>query len=438
MKDQESLVRQIESIDFEELVSIQSNGAEPVGSLTDVKDPLTYKYSTLDTSASTNILKISSQEAVQAGLEVLRRGKVGAVVVAGGLGTRLGFPSPKGMFPMGPVSGMSLFQMHCEKIAALSKRYGYRIPYCMMTSHATHEQTVLFLQQNNYFGLHKEDVFLFMQDSIPICSKETGKILLSEKGCMTKNPNGHGGMMDAISRKVGNHSVLDRLCDRGIEYLFYHQVDNPLTQICTPEFLGSHILSGSEMTSQVIRKQEPSERLGGMFAVGGRLHAIEYCNLPATMAPHIWAGSIAVHLFNMNFLERMSQKKLPYHAVLRTHSFIDPVTEQKHCPSENNAIQYERFILDMVLHAEQALVVEVPRQYHYAPLKNAHGLINTPAWCQKAMSDLHRHWLERAGLMVKPGMKVEIAPQFADSAETLMQNIRMRSAETVIPIVLQD
>src|SRR5438034_6051473 len=101
----------------------------------------------------------SSADARQRGAEALSVGKVGVLLVAGGQGSRLGFDHPKGMFPIGPVTNKSLFQIHAEKVLALSKRFGKPIPFLVMTSDATHAETERFFAEHRHFDLPAQEVF---------------------------------------------------------------------------------------------------------------------------------------------------------------------------------------------------------------------------------------------------------------------------------------
>ena len=167
-------------------------------------------------------------EATDAGNDLLAKGKVAALLVAGGQGTRLGYDKPKGMFPVGPMSGASLFEVFCHQLAAIGRRVGSTIPYFVMTSHATHAPTVAFFEEHGYFGLNEDDVRFFQQGTMPAVDAESGKLLLAEKGRLATSPDGHGGVLTALGRA----GLLDLCRDRGIERIFYHQVDNPLCRVC--------------------------------------------------------------------------------------------------------------------------------------------------------------------------------------------------------------
>ena len=443
--EQVTLTKQIKAIDLTQLTRLFEHRNDPVESLIladRASDPPAYKFSTVTDPTPTRAnVKISAEEAIVAGNEALGKGKVGAILVAGGQGTRLGFPHPKGMYSIGPVSGAPLFQIHFEKMLALSRRYGYRLPhsmpYCIMTSPATHGETLGFLEKNDYFGLNKDDVFIFCQGTMPAVSMENGKILLDKKGSIALSPDGHGGMLAAIAKKAdgGGNSVLDRLRERGIEYLFYNQVDNPLVRICSPEFLGYHILSGSELTSQVIRKRFPTDKVGNIVEVDGRLYVIEYSDLPEEIARRtnsdgslqIWAGSIAVHAFNVGLLDRASKNadSLPFHTARKKVSFVDLETGERRKPEKENAVKFERFIFDLLPSASNAVVVEVDVPNHYAPLKNAPGSpSDSPETVKRDISSLHTSWLEKAGAVVASDTPIEISPIYADSPEAVREKVK--------------
>jgi UDP-N-acetylglucosamine/UDP-N-acetylgalactosamine diphosphorylase len=436
--EQADLALQIKMIDFAQLAQLYEHRNDPAESLTlagQASDPPAYKFSTVtDPTPCQPRQSVTVQEAIETGREKLQKGLVGAILVAGGQGTRLGFPHPKGMYPIAPVSDVTLFQIHFEKVLAASRRYGYHIPYCVMTSPATHRETVQFLEQQHYFGLSKEDVFIFCQGTMPAVSLETGNVLLDSKGGIALSPDGHGGMLAAITRKENGISVLDRLRQRGIEYLFYNQVDNPLVRICSPEFLGYHILSGSELTCQVIRKKFPMEKVGNIVEVAGRLYVIEYSDLPEHIAKQtnsdgslkIWAGSIAVHAFNVPFLDRTSQiaSALPFHTARKKVPFVDLKSGERMKPEKENAIKFERFIFDLLPSASNAVVVEVDPPNHYAPLKNAPGSpTDSPETVKRDISRMYTDWLKQAGAVVDEGAAVEISPLFADSPEMVAEKV---------------
>ena len=374
---------------------------------------------------------ITPAAARRAGEEALRSGRVAAILVAGGQGTRLGFAHAKGMFPIGPVSGHSLFQILLEKVVATSRRYGASVPLYVLTSPATHEETVKYLASNHRFGLPAEDLRIFCQGTMPAVDAVTGKLILERKDSLALAPDGHGGMLDALSKS----GALRHAHDRNIALFSYGQIDNPLVQICHPELIGYHLLAESEMTSQVIRKIDPLERVGNVVMVDGKMQIIEYSDLPHDVAQQrnpdgslfIWAGSIAVHVFNAAFLERLSQRAdaLPFHLAKKQVPFLD-AHGVEHTPDQPNAIKFERFIFDLLPWARNALVVEGNTADVFAPVKNAEGAASdTPTATRNALMRLHTQWLRQAGAHVQHGTPVEISPLWALDERQVAQRIQL-------------
>lgn len=364
------------------------------------------------------------------GLEALKAGRIGCLLVAGGQGSRLGFEHPKGMFSIGPVSGASLFQILLEQIVATRDRYGAPVPLYLMTSPATHEETVAYLSQQRNFGLAEEDVHIFCQGTLPALDANTQQVLLSAPGQIALSPDGHGGMLAALKQSGG----LDDMRRRGLEHLFYFQVDNPLAPVCDPETIGAHIMAGSEYSLQVIAKQDPSERVGVVVSIDGRMRMIEYSDLPAEAAAardssgglKLWTGNTAVNLFAVDFLHRAAgdPQSLPLHQALKKVPFIDEQGAWIE-PQQPNAIKLERFIFDLLPLAKQGLVVEVDPAVAFAPVKNAPGEPrDTPESVQRQMVALARQWLAAAGATVAEGVQVEISPRFALDAAELAAKIK--------------
>lgn len=372
-------------------------------------------------------------QATSAGTAALAAGKVGGILVAGGQGSRLGFAHPKGLFPIGPVSGASLFAVLLEKVLATSRRYGAAVPLYLMTSPATHEKTVAFLAEQRYFGLPPEDVRVFCQGTMPAVDAVSGKLLLADKGNLALGPDGHGGMLAALA---GSGALAD-IARRGVEHLFYWQVDNPLTTVCDPAFIGHHLVADAEYTLQVVAKRDPRENLGSVVVIDGELRCIEYsdlnplddalvCKRAADGVPIFWAGSIAVHVFAAAFLARMAAAAggLPFHVARKSVSHIDAAGRPVE-PAGKNAIKFERFIFDLLPAARRALAVEVDPTETFAPVKNSLAEpVDNPATVQAQMMALHRRWLRSAGARVADDVPVEVSPLFALDAEQTQARVR--------------
>ena len=366
----------------------------------------------------------SLDEAARRGNAALSAGKLGVVLVAGGQGTRLGFDHPKGLYPIGPVSGATLFQILIEKLVAVGRCHGVRIPLYLMTSPATHEETLAALAEHDRFGLASDDLLVFCQGTMPAVDAATGRLLLEGKGRLALSPDGHGGTLAALV-KSGALADIQR---RGIEQLFYMQVDNPLVQVCDPALIGYHLLADSQLSTQVVAKRTPLDRVGNVVLVDGKLRIIEYSDLPDDAAKarlpdgslKLWAGNIAVHVFEVAFLARRSlgDGRLPFHIARKKVDHIDASGRSVEPPTPN-AVKFEQFIFDLLPAARNAMVVEVDETTTFAPLKNASGeQRDSPETVQAQMVALHRAWLREAGATIDDHVPVEISPCFAlDAAE---------------------
>jgi UDP-N-acetylglucosamine/UDP-N-acetylgalactosamine diphosphorylase len=382
-------------------------------------------------------------EARATGVELLQAGRVGVILVAGGEGTRLGFPHPKGQFPIGPVSGKPLFQLLAEQVVARSRPYqshqsqlnqpqssqtsikqtGASIPYYVMTSPATHDETVAFFEGHSYFGLNRDDVHFFRQGTMPAVDRQTGMLLLADKHELALNPDGHGGVLSALDKS----HLLDQMRSRGVDYLYYHQVDNPLARVCDPAFLGFHALRQSDISTKVVAKLSPEEKMGVAVDVDGRTQVIEYSDIPPDVAARrdahgqllLWAGNTAMHVFSRSFLERLraGRIELPFHRAFKKVPFIDDAGRLVE-PETENAIKFERFIFDALPLAERSLVVEARREDEFCPLKNKSGDFS-PEHVRQSMSRLYAGWLRAAGANVPDDVPVEISPLYALDAEEL-------------------
>ena len=419
-KEQVALVEQLQAIDWELVGNLAAEGvggAERQIDFQELEPPRAFRSHGGDA-------EWTIEEAVHAGSSAIKDGTVAVVMVAGGQGTRLGFEHPKGMYPIGPVSNRTLFQIFVDQIKATCQRYGVAIPLYLMTSDATHIATTEYFEANHFFGLSRQLVTIFKQGTMPAVDAETGRCLLASPSRLALSPDGHGGTLAALHQS----GCLDDAERRGIRHLAYIQVDNPLAQLCDPTFLGHHLLSKSQMTTQVVKKRYPLERVGNVVRVRERVHIIEYSDLPEDLANQkgndgelrFWAGNIAVHWFDLNFLKQslFRADALPFHRAIKKVSYLDSQGRLVE-PAAPNAVKFERFIFDLLPHAENALVVEADPCDSFAPVKNAAGAeTDTADLAKAAICDLHRRWLAEAGVIVSSGVKVEISPHFAlDSSE---------------------
>jgi UDP-N-acetylglucosamine/UDP-N-acetylgalactosamine diphosphorylase len=290
-----------------------------------------------------------------------------------------------------------------------------------MTSPATHADTEAFFHQHRFFGLPPSDVSFFQQGTMPALDLATGKLLLERPGRLFLSPNGHGGTLTALA----DTGLLGELADRGVEHVFYFQVDNPLVKVCDPGFVGRHVAARSEASSKVVFKEKPEEKVGVLAVVDGRCGILEYSDLPAAMAAErdaagelvFRAGSPAIHLFSVAFLRRVTARGggLNFHLARKKVPYYDPATGGAVAPKAENALKFELFVFDALPLADRWLAVETRREEEFAPLKNAAGA-DSPDSVFRLVTGLHARWLEAAGVSVR-GHPVEVSPLFALDAD---------------------
>lgn len=364
---------------------------------------------------ATNAIQPAAARA--AGGTALDHGRIGAILVAGGQGTRLGSREPKGLYPVGPLSRATLFELLLGKLVAVRRRHGRDVPLAIMTSSATDARTRQFLAEHDWCGLDPGRVLVFRQGDLPALDDTRAGLLLDAPGRLAVSPDGHGGMLTALAGAGG----IDWFCRQGVEHVVSFQVDNPLALPLDREFLGYHLLTGAELSTQVVAKREPGERVGVVVAADGRHSVVEYSDLPPALAAErlpsgalrFHAGSIAVHAFATGFLRRIaaSPGALPLHLAHKAVPFIDAAGVRIE-PRAPNAIKFERFIFDVMPRADRVCVVEIEPRDGFAPLKNPPGSpTDSPEHVAAALVDRARRLLASAGVVVAAGVPVELAAQ---------------------------
>lgn len=353
------------------------------------------------------------------GRQALSDGRVALYLVAGGQGSRLGFDGPKGCFPVSPLKAKSLFQLFAEQVLALQRRYGVSLPWYILTSGENNQATLDFFKAHAWFGLQPADVHCIVQKQIPSLDLD-GQLIVANDGRLFKNPNGHGGSLYALQ----DSGALDSMAARGIDEIFYFQVDNPLVNIADPLFVGAHIDRSAQMSTKVVRKIDPCEKVGIIGRVNGRLGCIEYSELtPEQVAKKLPDGSlrfksanIAVHMLNRSFVEKLVRRTdfhLPYHSAVKDIACLE-CRDGSFVEHSVKGIKFEMFIFDALGFAETSVTLEVPREEEFSPVKNANGA-HSPASAKAAMLERARFWLARAlpGREIPRDLQIEISPLFA-------------------------
>ncbi len=321
-------------------------------------------------------IKENRERFESAGLDAIRQGKVGAVLLAGGMGTRLGFDKPKGMYNIGVTRPLYIFECLINNLMEVVEKAGAFVHLFIMTSEKNDEDTREFFEEMKYFGYNPEYVHFFIQDMAPAVAPD-GSILLEEKGRIATSPNGNGGWFTSMA-KAGLQGFLQR---EGIEWLNIFAVDNVLQRIADPCFVGATLLSGCECGSKVIAKADPEERVGVLCLEDGTPSIVEYYEMTNEMITSREPdgrlsynyGVILNYLFQVSKLTEIMNDAMPVHVVNKKVPYIDE-NGKLIKPDAPNAYKFELLVLDMIHMQKSCLSYEVERSYEFAPVKNAEGV----------------------------------------------------------------
>ncbi len=419
------LMKQLESLDLDAIAQLADSQVRTKAPLPLPKDIQPVKaYPRVPGPDQVQLYK----DAENRGHELLKSGKIGAFLVAGGQGTRLGYDGPKGEYPVTPIKSKPLFQVFAEQLLAHTRDCGCPIPWYVMTSDINDARTREYFKANAYFGYDPRNILFFQQGMMPAFAMD-GQLLLGDVDSLALSPDGHGGSLRALHRS----GALDDMRKRGVEHLSYFQVDNPLVHCIDPLFLGLHDLTGSEMSSKTIPKANALEKVGNFVMGDGVLQVIEYSDLPESLAKQtnpdgslkFNAGSIAIHALRRSFIERLNEGgrlSLVWHRAEKKVPYVDSAGQPVK-PDKPNAVKLEQFVFDAIPLAKNAIVYETDRAEEFSPVKNAEGA-DSPATSRRDQIRRAARWLTRAGATVamnngEPDATIEISPLFAASEQQL-------------------
>ena len=364
-EEQEALITQIENTDLE-VLSLCQNKEElnPRGKITPIQ------FMQLPE------IEQKREEYTKCGLEAIKAGKVGAVLLAGGMGTRLGSDAPKGVYNIGLTKDVFIFQRLVENLLDVVHQAGAWIPLYIMTSDKNHDTTTAFFMEKNYFGYNPDYVTFFMQDMAPAADYQ-GKVYLEAKNKMSTSPNGNGGWFLSMMK----WGVVDKIREAGVEWLNVFAVDNVLQRIADPCFVGATISTGSAVGAKVVKKNAPDEKVGAMCLEDGRPSIVEYYEMTEELMnakdaqgePAYNFGVILNYLFREKDLEEIVAKKLPLHIVEKKIPYLNEEGVLVK-PEEPNGYKFEQLVLDMIHELDSCLPYEVVRNYEFAPIKNKTGV----------------------------------------------------------------
>lgn len=378
-KKQKELIKQLSNIDFELINSLYANTRKEDTNNNDKIEPMEYldKYKLNE--------KYKYYEEI--GKKAIKEGKLAAVTMAGGQGTRLGHKGPKGTYDIGLESHKSLFELLCDYLKEEGKKYGVTIPWFIMTSKENNKETIEFFEKNKFFGYEKDkNIFFFIQGELPMVDTE-GKILIGEDGLIKQAADGHGGIYESLVK----NGMTEKMRQLGIEWVFIGGVDNCLVKMVDPILIGTAIDKKVTVACKSIVKANPHEKVGVFCKRNGKPSVIEYSEISDEMAEAVdeneellyGESHILCNLFNIDAIERMGKTPLPYHSAFKKAKYIDKDGNLIE-PDSPNAFKFEAFLFDAFGEVDDMAILRVKREEEFAPVKNADSAgVDCPSTARK-------------------------------------------------------
>ena len=364
------LIKQIETIDFHQIMELYNSTKKEIEFKESKIEPLKY----LDKAKLTEKQK---ERFDKLGENAVKEGQYAVVTMAGGQGSRLGHTGPKGTFKLDVYGkGKYLFEILVENLKQANQKYGVIIPWYIMTSRENNEETVSFLEKNNYFGYDSNYVTIFTQSELPLVD-EQGKLLIGKDLKIKEASDGNGGTYSSLRRS----GCLADMKERGIKWIFIGSVDNALLKMADPTLLGMAIDKNVQIASKSVVKANPHERVGVFCKMNGHPKVIEYTELPEKLAEKTdkngelkyGESHIMCNLYTIEAIEKISTEPLMYHSAFKKNSYIDEDGNEV-IPEEPNSYKFESFIFDAFEFFDDIAILRGCREDDFAPVKNKDGV----------------------------------------------------------------
>ena len=359
----DELIEDINELDFSFTRAYKSNSDGQKG-----------KISSMD-AMTIDEIKDNIEKYKSVGIEAIREGKVAALMLSGGMGTRLGVDRAKGMVNIGLTKELYIFECLINNLLEVVNETGTWIKLYIMTSNQNNDSIIRFMKEYNYFGYKEDEIIFFEQELAPVTDFD-GNIMRSEKHVLLKSPNGNGGWFTTML----NQGLIGENSNEEYEWINVFSVDNVLQKIADPVFLGATIVSKSTMGAKVVKKTSRDEKVGVMCLEDGKPSIIEYYEMSDELldasnekGERLYQyGTILNYLFGVEELKEIMKVELPIHVVKKSVECIDE-NGVKLKPTTENVFKYETLALDLVKLSNSCLAFEVDRNKEFAPIKNKEG-----------------------------------------------------------------
>lgn len=223
---------------------------------------------------------------------------------------------------------------------------------------------------------------------------------------------------------------------RGIKFLHVFSIDNALTKIADPVFLGYCISQHADCGNKVVWKSGPHEKVGVIAEKAGKSCVVEYSEITTEMAERtdqdgrlvFGAGNICNHFYTLDFLRDKVMPNLGnlYHVAHKKIPYYDEASRQTVKPDSDNGIKLESFIFDIFPLSERMAVLDAIRDQEFAPVKNAPGSpFDSPDTARFFLSKQAQKWVVEAGGRLTGDLEstCEVAPLTSYSGEGLEDTV---------------
>ena len=391
-ENKRKLVEQIKNIDLHQIVELYETTRKEI----EIKENKIEAIKYLDKEKINPIEKERLDDLAE---NVIKKSQYAVVTMAGGQGTRLEHPGPKGTFKLDVYGkGKYLFEILAENLKEANNKYDVIIPWYIMTSRENNDETYNFLEKHNYFGYDKDNVILFKQGELPILDMN-GKLMIDKNGFIKEASDGNGGVFTSL-RTSG---ALADMKERGIKWIFIGGVDNVLLKMCDTTLLGMAIDKNVEVASKSVVKANPHEKVGVFCKMNNHPKVIEYSELPEKMAEEVDSNGelkygeshIMCNLFTIDAIEKVSKEPLIYHYAIKKNSYLDEDGKEV-IPLEPNSYKFEAFIFDAFEFFDDIAILRGKREDDFAPVKNKEG-VDSP---KTAKESYEKFWERNKNVLV--------------------------------------
>ncbi|RHZ90219.1 hypothetical protein Glove_2g38 [Diversispora epigaea] len=315
--------------------------------------------------------------------------KLAVLKLNGGLGTTMGCIGPKSAIEVR--DGMTFLDLSVRQIEYLNNRYNVSVPFILMNSFNTDEDTMRIIQK---YGSHKINILTFNQSRYPRINKES---LLpmprSPAGDISQwYPPGHGDLFESMA----NSGILDRLIADGKEYLFVSNVDN-LGAVVDLNILQHMVDSDAEFVMEVTDKTKADIKGGTLIDYEGTVRLLEVAQVsPEHMEDFKSIKKFKIFNTNNLWINLKAIKRVTEEKELN----LDVIVNTKTLEYDKKVIQLETAVGAGIKHFKNAHGVNVPRS-RFLPVKSTSDLF-------LVTSDLYS--LNHGELMMNPKRLFQTVP----------------------------